>query len=377
MITSEVFVRAALEQGFGFYSGVPCSFLTPLINHVTAAEGLSYVPATSEGEALAICAGAWLAGRRAVTMCQNSGLGNLVNPLTSLCQPYRIPVLLVCTWRGQPGRRDEPQHELMGRITPDLLSLMEVSHEPFPASDDAVVPALRRAGAAVAGRRSRAFVVASGMVTGGAPAPAAPRPRGPGTVEDLREQQPAPSRLRSLECFLDWVPDAAAVVSSTGKVSRELYTLADRDQHFYQAGSMGCASAIGLGVALNSARPVVVLDGDGAALMRLGNLATIGALGPANLVHIILDNGTYDSTGGQPTVSPGVDFAGVATACGYRTATRCDTLEGFAAALKQQPERPGPHLIHLRIATGSMPELGRPAIPPDELSARFRAFAGG
>src|SRR5690348_17539544 len=133
MISANSFIGQALERGFDFYTGVPCSFLTPLINGVISGAGLHYVGAASEGEAVAIAAGAWLAGRRTVVMCQNSGLGNAVNPLTSLNFPFRIPTLLIVTWRGEPGGKpDEPQHELMGRITPALLDVIGVPHRPFP-----------------------------------------------------------------------------------------------------------------------------------------------------------------------------------------------------------------------------------------------------
>src|SRR5579871_505480 len=149
MVTAEAFITAASTYGFDFYTGVPCSFLTPLINGVLSDRSLHYVGAASEGEAVAIAAGAWLAGRRTVVMCQNSGLGNAVNPLTSLNFPFRIPTLFVTTWRGQPGLKDEPQHELMGQITHDLLRLMGVGLEDAPASENALGPAFERAVAAM------------------------------------------------------------------------------------------------------------------------------------------------------------------------------------------------------------------------------------
>src|SRR5882757_6981086 len=150
MITADDFIAAAKTRGHDFYTGVPCSFLTPLINGVLSSEALTYVGAASEGEAVAIAAGAWLAGRNTVVMCQNSGLGNAVNPLTSLNAPFRIPTLFVTTWRGQPGQPDEPQHEVMGRITQDLLRLMQVPQAPFPAAAEALGPALDEAAARMA-----------------------------------------------------------------------------------------------------------------------------------------------------------------------------------------------------------------------------------
>lgn len=140
---------------------------------------------------------------------------------------------------------------------------------------------------------------------------------------------------------------------------------------------MGCASAMGLGVALNVERPVLVLDGDGAALMKMGAFATIGAQAPSNLVHLVLDNGVHDSTGGQATVSPGVDFARVAIGCGYSNAVICDSQAGLQQALARAAETPGPHMIHLRIRPGSLSKLGRPTVKPPEVARRFRDFLAG
>ena len=145
MIAADAFLEPAQERGFSFYAGVPCSFLTPLINRVISDPALNYVGAASEGEAVAVAAGAWLAGRRTVVMCQNSGLGNTVNPLTSLNHPFRIPTLLIVTWRGQPGLKDEPQHELMGEVTGSLLDTIAIGHAGFPKEVDAVAAALDRA----------------------------------------------------------------------------------------------------------------------------------------------------------------------------------------------------------------------------------------
>ena len=150
MIAADAFLQPAQERGFSFYTGVPCSFLTPLINRVISDPALNYVGAASEGEAVAVAAGAWLAGKRTVVMCQNSGLGNTVNPLTSLNHPFRIPTLLIVTWRGQPGLSDEPQHELMGEVMGSLLDTIAVGHAGFPKDEKAVSVALDRAEQAMA-----------------------------------------------------------------------------------------------------------------------------------------------------------------------------------------------------------------------------------
>ena len=375
MITAADFIDAARERGFDFYTGVPCSFLTPLINGVLSDRSLRYVGAASEGEATAIAAGAWLAGRRTVVMCQNSGLGNAVNPLTSLNHPFRIPTLFVTTWRGQPGIKDEPQHELMGRITHDLLRLMRLPVDDVPSEPAALGPAFDRAVAAMDETGlPAAWVLAKGTVADTDLDQASLAPRPPGRRDRFDTGAVRPSREAALTRVLELVDDRTAVVATTGKCGRELFTLADREQHLYQVGSMGGASGMALGVALNTDKRVLVLDGDGAALMKLGSLATIGAYAPKNLLHLVLDNGVHDSTGGQATVSRSVDFAAVATACGYRYAATADGLDGLAQAWAEAQEAGGPALIHLRIAPGSMAVLGRPTVGPPEVARRFKAF---
>jgi len=375
MISADDFIEPALERGFGFYTGVPCSFLTPFINRAIGHPKLDYVAAASEGEAVAIAAGAWLAGRQTVVMCQNSGLGNTVNPLTSLNFPFRIPTLLIVTWRGQPGINDEPQHELMGQITEAMLDTIRVEHRFFPAESKDIREAIEFSTESMA-RRSlpTALIMAKDSVRDDGLDAAAPAARPGGVYRDWREHGAPPTRFSLLEALLSEIPEAAAVIATTGKCGRELFTLADRPQHLYQVGSMGCASGMGLGVALNAARPVVVLDGDGAALMKLGSLATIGAYAPRNLIHIVLDNGVHDSTGGQATVSSSVDFARIALSCGYAAAGSVDSTAGFRKALADALQGDGPRLLHARIVPGSLGKLGRPTVTPPEVARRFKDF---
>jgi phosphonopyruvate decarboxylase len=374
-LSAAAILQVAGASGFSFYTGVPCSFLTPLINRVASDSALRYVGAASEGEAVAIAAGAWLAGLQTVVMCQNSGLGNAVNPLTSLNFSFRIPTLLVVTWRGQPGLIDEPQHVLMGEITHDLLALMRICHAPFPQTPEALGPAFAQAQAEMESTALPfAFVMAQGDL---APEPLAepvrPHP-GAGSRTDLREHGNRPSRVEILERLLGLAPAGAPIIATTGKTGRELFTLQDRKQHLYQVGSMGGAAPMALGLALVTGRRTIVLDGDGAALMKLGAMATIGAYRPHGLLHILLDNGVHDSTGGQATASASVDFAGVALSCGYAHAFSCDTVAGFATAFTAALGQAGPVLLHVRIRPGSMEKLGRPTIAPHEVARRFRDF---
>ncbi|AWK89870.1 phosphonopyruvate decarboxylase [Azospirillum thermophilum] len=362
MIKASVFVDQLVAQGTTCFTGVPCSYLTPLIDEVIGRDGIRYVPASSEGDAVSIAAGVWLAGGTAVVLCQNSGLGNMVNPITSLNDPFGIPVLLLVTWRGRPGVKDEPQHALMGRITPDLLTLLGLDWAVLPDDGDGAAAALRTACESIRRTQRPYALVVSGDTFGAGPRDASVPPT-----------TGRPSREEVLAAFLAVVDEEAAVIATTGKTGRELFTLADRPGHLYCVGSMGYASSVAHGVALTSPRPVYVLDGDGAAIMHLGNFASIGAEGPRNLVHIVLDNGCYDSTGGQPTVSSTVDFVATARGLGYRDARSCGSCAEFAAALRDAMV-PGPRLLHVPVSAGSMARLGRPTVSPHDAARRLRRF---
>ncbi|HEX7681944.1 MAG TPA: phosphonopyruvate decarboxylase [Trinickia sp.] len=388
MIEAAQFVEAARRRGFTWYAGVPCSFLTPFINYVLQDPALHYVGAANEGDAVALIAGVALGarnGERGVTMMQNSGLGNAVSPLTSLTWTFRLPQLLIVTWRGEPGVADEPQHALMGPITPSLLETMEIPWEPFPREADAIEPALARAAEHMDKTgRPYALVMHKGSV---APYPLAQQATPRTSVSAARAQwrntppETLPSRRDALERVIAHTPiDSTVVLASTGFCGRELYALNDRANQLYMVGSMGCVTPLALGLAL--ARPdlsVVALDGDGAALMRMGAFATIGAYAPANLTHLLLDNGAHDSTGGQATVSAHVSFAGVAAACGYASAIEGDDLsvvDALFASPSADAARSGPRFACLTIRRGTPDDLPRPTITPTDVKARLMRRIG-
>jgi len=382
MIEARQFVEAAREHGFDWYAGVPCSYLTPFINYVLQDPSLHYVSMANEGDAVALIAGVALAGKRGITMMQNSGLGNAVSPLTSLTWTFRLPQLLIVTWRGQPGVADEPQHALMGPVTPAMLDTMEIPWELFPTEADAIAPALERATAHMdATGRPYALVMQKGSVaayplkSGFKPAYAVERSTvESGAVSQLQGLTPEarPSRHEILKRVVAQTPTASTVVlASTGFCGRELYAIDDRPNQLYMVGSMGCVVPFALGLAL--ARPdlrVVALDGDGAALMRMGAFATVGAYGPPNLQHLLLDNGAHDSTGGQATVSPQVSFAGVAAACAYAASFETDDVEHISAWL-DAPPLAGPRFARLLTRTGTPDDLPRPSITPVEVKLRL------
>lgn len=372
MIEAATFIAAARERGFRLYAGVPCSYLTPFINYTIGAQGLRYVAAANEGDAVAIAAGSALAGAPAVAMFQNSGLGNAVSPLTSLTHTFRIPVLLIVTWRGEPGgAADEPQHELMGRITPQMLELMDIPWAHFPATDAGIAPALDQALAYFRGEsRPYALVMHKGSVADAklavakatarrVPAPAAAAP----AVRHTRREMLAAIRAAA---------GGDLLIATTGYTGRELYALGDGPNQFYMVGSMGCAPSLALGLALAQPdRRIVAIDGDGALLMRLGALSTIGAERPANLVHVLLDNGLHESTGGQATASPTVDFCALAAASGYPSVATTADPAALEAALSERS--PGLRFIHAPIVAGIPERLPRPAVEPAQVAARLRA----
>ncbi|MBA2652725.1 MAG: phosphonopyruvate decarboxylase [Tatlockia sp.] len=369
MVCPEYFTSELINRGVQHFSGIPCSYLTPLINVVIERNDTHYVVASSEGEALAIASGMWLGGKMSVVMSQNSGFGNMINPLTSLSAPFGIPILLLITWRGRPGEKDEPQHEVMGKIMIELLDLLGIKWAFFPKNNSEIPTSLDIAFEEMKNsHKPYAFILEKESFSNenGAKQNSTLAPT----------HRTFPSREDVLEVLLEHIPKQSPVIVTTGKSGRELHDLQDQENHFYCVGSMGYANAIAHGLALTAAnKNVYVIDGDGAALMHLGNLTSIGAGCVGNLVHIILDNGSYDSTGGQPTVSPSIDFISIAKGAGYKKTRHCSSLDEFIDEIKAVAEEPnGPVLIHIQISNGSMQKLGRPSITPYEVARRLQNF---
>jgi phosphonopyruvate decarboxylase len=310
-------------------------------------------------------------------MCQNSGIGNMMNPLTSLTYIFRIPLLLIVSWRGQPGCPDEPQHELMGQITRQSLSLCGVENALFPSTSD---PMRRELAAAVKYTKTNslpfAFVLGRQIMQSDEKhvEPCVRRP----TLGQLTVFDPKPSvmtRLQAIEIAMSHISDNDLVLSTTGFTSRELFDNFDRPGNFYVVGSMGCASTIGLGIACYyAAGKVIVIDGDGATLMRLQALAAIGHYSPSGLVHIVLDNACYDSTGGQASISTSMRFAQVAQACGYAYSASLSSCEDMHAVMQHCLHTPGPHFIHVQLAEGARSKVGRPSLTPIQIKERFTDF---
>ncbi len=379
MINAKSFCETAKLAGFSLYTGVPCSYVKPFINYVIDAPDLSYIGATNEGDAVAIATGAEVGGRRAIVMTQNSGLGNAVSPLTSLNAIFKIPVLMIVTLRGEPGGpKDEPQHELMGQITTKMLETMNVGWAYFPTEESEIASAFEAAvGHMTKTNMPFCFVMKKDSV---APYKLMSRPTAREIVpEAASTAQPFVAERPSRHDALVAVQRATVrpgqpadlVVATTGFTGRELYACEDRDNQFYMVGSMGCAASFALGLAwAQPKRRVVVLDGDGALLMRMGVLATLGYERPDNLVHVLLDNEAHDSTGTQSTVTHSVDLGGCARACGYPTVKRVASAEELETALSDRSA--GLRFLQLKTRPGAPDDLPRPKVTPLEVQKRFR-----
>ncbi len=355
--------------GIDFFAGVPDSAMADFCAYITdETEPSSHIITVNEGAAVALATGYHLAtGEIALVYMQNSGQGNAVNPLVSLADPevYAIPMLLLIGWRGEPGRSDEPQHVKQGKITLALLETLRVPYQILPTGAEAAATAIEQATAAA--RRSSspyALVVR----------------RGTFAAYDLKSRPPNPysmTREEAVKLLVDHLEPADVIVSTTGKMSRELFEYRARlgqepGRDFLTVGSMGHASQIALGLALTKPdRKFCCFDGDGALLMHMGSLTTVGAAGPGNFKHFVLNNGAYDSVGGQPTVGFDIDIPAVAGACGYRFVARAETADQLVAEIRRMKAATGPALLEIRVNRGARSDLGRPTNTPIENKRAF------
>lgn len=365
MITPKAMHEALDANDVGLLVGVPDSLLASFCAWVEDHSELGrHLITANEGNALAVAAGHYLAtGKLSAVYLQNSGLGNLANPLASLtsAEVYQIPALLIIGWRGEPGVADEPQHVTQGRVTRAQLDTLDVPT--FVVDADADIDALVAAAAQTARTRSAPVAL---LVRKGAFAPYKSR--------RVNDDGPTLEREAALNVILDLARPDDVIIATTGKTSRELFELrrarGEPNRDFLTVGCMGHTSSIALGVALGQPnRRVICLDGDGSALMHLGALPIIGSVRPRNLVHVLLNNAAHESVGGQPTVAGAVDFAALSASCGYPQYLRADDAAGVADAWRALTD--GPSLLELRLRVGSRADLGRPTSTPSDNKAAF------
>jgi len=373
MLGTRLFGQELKKHGFDFYSGVPDSSLKYLINY--AINDCDYIAAANEGDAVAICAGAYLGGRKSVVIMQNSGLTNATSPLASLNYIFKIPVLGFVGLRGEEGSEDEPQHELMGKITTDILDLLKIEWEYLAYSIDDARSQIKRANDYIEKDRSFFFVVRKGTFD----------------KEDLGKQDikifsnkrivsrtkddELPKRIEVLKILNALKGADTILLATTGYTGRELYEVEDASNNLYMVGSMGCIGSLGLGLAIaRRDKDIIAIDGDGALLMRMGSLATNASHPPSNMLHILLDNNAHESTGGQLTVSNNVDFVKVAASCSYEHSLYAHNLEELDKHVKEWKHHKGLTFIHIKIAQGTKDDLARPKIKPYEVKERLMRF---
>ena len=373
MINTQIFGDKLKEFGFNFYSGVPCSFLKHLINY--AINECDYTMAANEGDAVAIASGAYLGGKKSVVLMQNSGLTNATSPLTSLNYSFKLPVLGFVSLRGEAGLNDEPQHELMGQITVEMLSLMQVKWEYLANDMTEASEQLIRANQSIENNETFFFVVKKGTFESVTLKEQNLTSSEKGILTSKSNTDQYATRTAALQAINTIKSDHVVFLATTGKTGRELFEVEDNPNNLYMVGSMGCISSLGLGLAL--ARPdkkVVVIDGDGSLLMRMGNIPTIAYYQPSNLIHVLLDNNTHDSTGGQATISHNIEFTNMVYAAGYVNSLYAHNLKELEAHLSDWNEAPKMTFIYMKIAKGSPKNLGRPTIKPYEVKIRLMNF---
>ena len=359
MIACDRFCNLLEDNGLTFFVGVPDSLLKDFCGYLSDTSKDMIV--ANEGNAISIALGYHLAtGKIGVCYMQNSGIGNATNPLVSLVHPeiYSIPILLIIGWRGEPGKKDEPQHIAQGRFTPSMLDSIEIKHSILPEDIESAEKVIKEAVSYMHDRHAPYAIIVR-----------------KGTFEKYKSTSPSADKFSSgredaLKVVIPMLDKTDIIVSTTGKLSRELFELreARKETHtgdFLTVGGMGHASSIALGIALQKPeRDVYCLDGDGAVIMHMGALAIIGNKAPGNFRHIVMNNGSHDSVGGQPTEGFNIDIPTIAKASGYNDVFSVERLEDIPNAVKKLRSSAGPSLLEIKVKKGARPDLGRPTTTP-------------
>ncbi|MBR6051535.1 MAG: phosphonopyruvate decarboxylase [Clostridia bacterium] len=359
--------------GADFYAGVPDSQLKALCNYLIATYGVDprhHVIAANEGNCTALAAGYHLAtGKVPVVYMQNSGEGNVINPVASLLSDkvYAIPMVFIVGWRGEPGVHDEPQHIYQGEVTIKLLDDMDIRSFVISGetTDEEVEHAMAEFRKVLSKGKDVAFVIKKGALT------------------DAPKVEYKNGNKMTREEIIKHIVKASGedpIVSTTGKASRELFEtrVANDQSHKYDfltVGSMGHSSSIALGVAINTPEQRIwCIDGDGAVLMHMGAMAVIGANKPKNLVHVVINNGAHETVGGMPTVASEIDLVKIAQACGYPHAVSVDDFAALDRELEIAKSRRELSLIEVKCSIGARDDLGRPTTTALENKQNFMEY---
>ena len=372
MIRPEFFIETLREKGIDCFAGVPDSLLKNICAYITDHFDAAHnIIAANEGAAVGLAAGHYLAtGQPACVYMQNSGEGNIINPLASLTdqEVYNIPVLLLIGWRGRPGVHDEPQHVKQGKVTTGLLNVMGVNYEVLSKEEDKAAKQIDKAAKALANKEVFALVIEKDTFDNYQLS----------TVNSQLEL--TLSREEAIQTVAAALGEKDCIVSTTGMISRELfeYRAAMNQGHerdFLTVGSMGHASQIALGIALaQPERRVWCFDGDGAAIMHMGSMAIVASKAPKNYVHVVFNNGAHDSVGGQPTVGLKIDLPAVAKAVGYKAIYSVDSKAELDSVLAKVNSFESPALLEIKVKKGNRKDLGRPTTTPIQNKEALMTF---
>jgi phosphonopyruvate decarboxylase len=366
MISPELFFNACKNEGVNFFSGVPDSLLKNICAYITDNTiDKNHIIAANEGNALSLGIGYHLATNKLpLVYMQNSGLGNIVNPLLSLADTdvYAIPMLLMIGWRGEPNVKDEPQHKKQGRITIDLLESMGIKYQMLSSNtNNAEAEKIVQEAASYAQKNNTPYAL---VVRKGSFEKYKLKSDAKGDFPLLREQ--------AIKLIVDGLSEKDIVVATTGVTSRELFEYREvlgqgHEKDFLTVGGMGHANQIALGIALQKPdRQVFCFDGDGAMLMHMGSLAINANTRCSNFKHIIFNNGAHDSVGGQPTVAYKIDVEAIANAVGYDKVLQANNESEIKNSLKELQQFNGMVLLEIRVNKGFRSDLGRPTTSPLE-----------
>ncbi len=372
MLRPQFFIETLKDNGIDFFAGVPDSLLKNICAYMTdTLPREQNIIAANEGGAVGIAAGYHLAtGRIACVYMQNSGEGNIINPLASLTdkEVYNIPVLLLIGWRGKPGEHDEPQHIKQGKITTGLLNTLGVDYTVLNKDENKAKAQIEHAVRHMT-RTNEVYALVIEKDTFEAYA-----------LESTKESPLTLSREEAIKTVASHMGDKDVAVSTTGMISRELFEHRtsmgeSHERDFLTVGSMGHASQIALGIALEKKdRKIWCFDGDGATIMHMGNMAITASLAPRNYIHVVFNNGAHDSVGGQPTVGLDMDLCAAARSVGYMQTFSVRTAEELLAALDKVTTAEGPVLLQVCVRKGNRKDLGRPTTTPIQNKEALMAF---
>lgn len=370
MLNVNDFEELLQEIGVGFYTGVPDSQLKAFCDFIEDKYGISdkHIIAPNEGNAVALATGYHLAtGKYGLVYMQNSGLGNAVNPITSLTDPhvYNIPTIYVVGWRGQPGIKDEPQHVKQGAITTELLELLDIDYKIL--TKDTTIDEIKELfdnnfSKQLSLGKSVAFVVSKGAFE---------------SFKTKKSNNNPLSREDAIKTIIDNLSLDDIIVSTTGKASRELFEYREEKEQghsndFLTVGSMGHSSTIALSIAINKvSKRIFCFDGDGAVLMHMGSMAMVGSKSPKNYFHILFNNGAHETVGGLPTIMDDIKIDEIALNCGYKEVFNASNKDELESILPDFLVKEGPVLLIVDVSIGSRKDLGRPTTTPIENKIAF------